>query len=235
VSEQARRLIRAGRACLERDGAILALTVLALVGVLLVPDDWFNRDRIIAALTVALVGATIFYARQTRETVAEMRRGRSGQVMPRLVPAIQKLGPNDLLPRVVNVGVGSALNVVATMSLEPGGSSMTYRAPLLSPGRGQSLLLGRDPEHLNSLDFISEVDEFAQFNTLRLLGSYHDVLGDEHSVDESFDLASYIAAFRSGMWAKTTTVHREGEPPLETMAGALVNIENLLRLERESD
>jgi hypothetical protein len=65
-------------------------------------------------------------------------------------------------------------------------------------------------------------------------GTCSDVLGNAHSFNEVFDLAGYLEGFKSGMWARLPGLHKSGEP-MKLIADALVNIENLMRMDRESD
>ena len=189
----------------------------------------------LVAVTSVLVLTTIYYAWQTHQTVSELRTARGIQVRPRLIPAIEKIGPKDALPRVSNVGVGSALGVNVRLTLEPNGPSAEFHTAFLSPGRGQSLLLPKEAQTMEDLNFISTLDELEAFQSLHLKGECTDALGEEHSIDESFDLSGYIRAFKSGVWARRTTITRTGGDPLDRIADAVVNIEHFMKTDREAD
>lgn len=77
-----------------------------------------TSDWVISALTAVLVIATIYHAKQTRETVKEMKASRSVQVLPRLVPTLAKLPAAQVLLRVVNAGAGPAFNVDVQLILD---------------------------------------------------------------------------------------------------------------------
>lgn len=185
-------------------------------------------DWVISALTAVLVGATIYYAKQTRRTVEEMRRAREIQVMPKLIPAIEKLGPVALLPRVVNMGAGSALQVRLKVALEPDGPSTDYTAPFMSPGRGVSLFLR------NESGYLTELTDFEPFESFRVEGECWNALGTRLKINEEFDLRGYIRDFKAGMWARLPRTERSGEP-IKLIADALVNIEALMRRKQEAD
>jgi hypothetical protein len=188
----------------------------------------------LALLTAALVLVTAYYAKQTRETVKEMKAARIEQARPYLIPTIEKLGAGGALPRIINAGTGPALNVKVRMSLLPRGPDVDYANPYLGPGRGQSLLFP-SPGGGPSAPYISKVDELTPFQALHLVGECSDTFGKTHPIDVRFSLSEYIAAFKSGMWARSTTVTRTGQKPSEMIAEALINIENLMRMEWESD
>jgi len=205
-----------------------------MVGIVVV-GDFLSTDRVLAGLTVALVGTTVYYAAQTqrlaeetRQIVQEMRLTRELQVMPRLIPAVEILGPNELLPRVANIGPGSALDIRVKFTLEPAGPSTDYVAALMTSGRGKSVFLsGRS-------SYITRFDEFEEFDSFRIAGNYSDALGNRFLVNEAFDLRGHIRDFKAGMWARTSQTKKEGEP-LELIADALVNIEAIMRRAEEAD
>jgi hypothetical protein len=192
-------------------------------------------DWVTSILTGVLVLATIYYAKQTRatvkkmgETVDEMRLARESQLAPKLVPAIEKLGPNDLLPRIVNMGLGPGIRVKVRVTLEPNGPTAVYASPFMSPGHGASLFLHGAGRHL------SHVSEFQPFASFRMEGECWDSLGKQYLVNEVFDLRGYISDFKAGMWARVPRIEKTGAP-LDLMADALVNIEGLMRREHEAE
>lgn len=195
-----------------------------------------TSDWVLAILTGVLVLTTMYYAWQTRQTVSqnakmveEMRLSREVQVTPKLIPAMEILGPNDLLPRVANMGLGAAIRVNVTLTLGPDGPSATYIAAFMSPTRGASVFIHGDKgRHL------SHISEFQPFETFRMKGECFDAIGRQHPVDETFDLRGYIRDFKAGMWARVPRVEKSGDP-LELIADALVNIDALMRREQEAN
>jgi hypothetical protein len=195
-----------------------------------------TSDWVTSILTGVLVLATIYYAKQTRatvkemgKTVKEMRLAREAQVTPKLIGAIEKLGYDSMLPRVVNMGVGPAIDVKLTMTLEPDGPSVPYRAPFMSPGRGASLIPKGDTEYLVL------INEFEPYETFLIEGECWDALGQKVDVHERFQLRAWIEDFRGGMQHRVSRLDRPDEPPLEQIAEALINIEDLMRREQEAD
>jgi hypothetical protein len=79
---------------------------------------------------------------------------------------------------------------------------------------------------------ITDVAAYSRYATLRLSGTCRDVLGNAFEIDEVFDLRRFIEGFKSGTWARFPGVSRSGEP-MKLVADALVNIENMMRSERE--
>src|SRR5262249_50246535 len=74
---------------------------------------------------------------QARQTVREMREARHSQVRPHLVPFFKYNAPGAGIGSIyiVNLGQGSALDIDATMSLEPNGIVTRWRAAILRSGR----------------------------------------------------------------------------------------------------
>jgi hypothetical protein len=86
-------------------------------------------------LTLVLVVVTSFYAWQTRQTVKEMREAR---LAPYLVPVFQydeQPGVRSGGVYVENIGGGAALDIEATLSLEPNGMRTQWRAAILRSGQ----------------------------------------------------------------------------------------------------
>jgi hypothetical protein len=99
-------------------------------------------DWVISGLTAALVGATIYYAlqtrqtvEQTRQTVEQMKAARAAQVLPRLVPTLSKLPAANVLLEILNAGPGPAFNVDVELILEPNGEPRRSCSASVLPAR----------------------------------------------------------------------------------------------------
>lgn len=200
-------------------GFLLAAGIAAVVW-LLAPSG----HRAIPVLTGVLIAVTAWYADRTQEMVREMRAARAAQVRPKIVPSIQRIAANAMTPKVLSVGAGPAFNVNVTLTLEPGGPSGGYVAGVLTPGRGQPLLF-RDPD---SHQVMARVDEIGRYERVRLTGTCQDALGTPVDVDETMDLAAYVAAWRAGLWA-TPGATKRGKAPLEAIEEILDLIEHHVR------
>jgi hypothetical protein len=92
-----------------------------------------------AILTGVLVVITGYYAKQTHDTVVEMRTARGAQILPKLVPTLEPIAPDHSFLRIVNAGAGPALNVELELILEPGGSVRRWKSAIVSAGETQRL------------------------------------------------------------------------------------------------
>jgi hypothetical protein len=193
-----------------------------------------TSERAIVGLTIVLAVATIYYAWQTQRMVREMRAARSAQVAPVLVPTLMKLGGGGLLPRLVNAGVGPALRVRVVLALEPSGPNGAYQASFVSPGRGQVLLMEKPSAGGAHKEYVTDAEDLAPFTSLHLTGECVDALGDRIVIDERLDLTEFLELFNTGMWGRLPTIDKSGDP-MQLIADAVVNIENLKRIEMEGD
>jgi hypothetical protein len=204
--------------------AILGLLLAAGVGLIvwrLAP----NGQRAIPVLTGVLIAVTAWYADRTHEMVREMRAARAAQVRPKLVPTIDRLGPNALTPKVLSVGPGPAFDVKVKLTLHPDGPSADYVAGVVTPGRGQALLF-RDPA---SHQVLVTIDEMSRYDRVHLTGSCKDALATSMTVDETLDLAAYVTAWKAGLWKAPGATKRQGREPLEAIVEILDLIEHHVR------
>jgi hypothetical protein len=157
---------------------------------------------------VALVMVTLYYAIQTRQTVREMQRARTAQVMPRLVPGFAPAGPLVMYPRVVNVGPGAATDIDCTMRLESGGPEWRWRWALLVSGEDQEFLpRWKCPDGTDFQPYISQFEK--HFSQLTLMASYYDVTGTRHVATGRAEIAETLRLFHSvGVHTKTTPVEK---------------------------
>jgi hypothetical protein len=204
----------------------VVLGLLVVVGIVAIvwrlsPDG----QRAIPALTGILIVVTVWYADRTYEMVHEMRAARAAQVQPKIVATMDRLGPNSITPKVLSVGAGSGFDVEVTLALEPEGPSTEYVAAVLRPGRGQAFFFP-DPV---SKDVMTEVDEIARYDRLHIKGTCRDAFGVEITIDESLDVTKYVAAWKAGLWKRTSVTRREGKEPLEAIEEILDLIEHHIR------
>lgn len=142
----------------------------------------------IVALTVALVGVTGYYAWETHRMVNEMRKARATQLLPKLVLTAKSLGGGNGLWRVQNVGPGPATDVDVQIAPEPGGQPRRWKEPVVVPGEVHDFIPATGEQ--SSEAFLLD-NQTKRFSNLRLTGSYRDALGDEHQVDERFDIRDW--------------------------------------------
>jgi hypothetical protein len=136
-------------------------------------------------LTIVLIAVTAYYATQNRRMVKEMAKARHLSVMPKLALEFHRLGPTAMTVAIRNVGLGAALELDVRLGYEPVPGRATreerrWRRNVLAPGEQKDFLPpGNLDGNSNTLT--------ANFSSIRLTGSMKDALGNEHSVDESFD------------------------------------------------
>jgi hypothetical protein len=157
-----------------------------------------DPERAVAFSTGVLVLVTAFYAFQTQRMAVEMASARAEQVRPHVVLDVEKLGAGQVLLRVTNVGVGSAVGVDVRLSAEPGALDIPYTTPVLSPGEGQSFIV-RDAAETGVFDLRQLVDTLKLWRVL-LTGECRDALQNKHDVADTLDLREYADAFYSGYW-----------------------------------
>lgn len=103
-----------------------------------------DSNQALVGLTAVLVAITGFYAWQNRAMVSEMRRSRELSVLPKLSISIFMLGPTYGVARLVNAGMGPALDVDLTIAFHrrDGGTPVErrWRQSLMSPGEGHEFI-----------------------------------------------------------------------------------------------
>jgi len=142
-----------------------------------------------AVLTLALVLITLYYAWQTRQTVREMREARHAQVRPHLVPFFRYNEPGVGIGAIyiVNLGQGSALDIDATMSLEPNGIVTRWRAAILRSGRRRVWSPTTHGSKKKTLHPVLAAGKSAR-TVVHIAGRCRDVLGIWHEFEESVPL-----------------------------------------------
>jgi hypothetical protein len=144
----------------------------------------------IVALTAVLVVVTWLYQRDTHRMAVEMRRARGSQVLPRIVLAVNHRGGGAGFWRVASVGAGPALGVDVAVTPEPDGEPRHFTMPVMAPGEAHDLIPLEDPKEQRS-DFLRLDQTTARFSRLRLTGRCRDVLGEEHVIDETFEIREW--------------------------------------------
>lgn len=146
------------------------------------PLEWLTLALVVA--NVLLTGITGYYAWQTRQTVLEMRAARSAQIIPHLVPAFEydEGGARSGGIYVENVGPGAAIDIEATLSLEPNGIKTELRAAILRSGQRRvwSPTLKGGPGRERHPVF---PDANPDRTHVRLAGRCRDVTGVAHAFD----------------------------------------------------
>ena len=154
-----------------------------------------DSSTAIAWLTVVLILLTGFYAFQTLRLVQEMQKSRAGQLLPKLAIRIYGIGAGNAFWRVINVGPGPAIGVDIRISPEPGGQSKRWLEPVVMPGETHDFIpvtgVG-GPSAALHMD-----NQTSVFSHLHLTGTYKDVLGTEHRVDERFDLRAWWESLKA--------------------------------------
>lgn len=149
-------------------------------------------SEILAILTGVLVIVTAFYAWQTRQMVAEMERARSASILPRIAVSMHVVGPMVGWVRLTNVGPGPALDVAATIALEPNGFEIGWQAHVVAPGETHDFNPTPLDEPDAQLGYINRLTE--RFDHVRLDATYKDALGSSHETHESIEIRNWWAS-----------------------------------------
>jgi hypothetical protein len=144
------------------------------------PTEW---------LTLALVVITAYYAWQNRRMANEMRTARAVAVLPKVVPSIKIAAPDIAWIRVSNVGPGPALEVNASITLEPGGWKVEWLAHVVAPAETHDFIPKRPGP--GSTDIIRLTALTEEFSHVRLQGSCRDGLGGAHRIDERIEIREW--------------------------------------------
>jgi hypothetical protein len=133
-------------------------------------------------LTAALVVINGVFALQMVRSVAEMKRSRELQVMPKLTPQLRPLGPAFAFLTLGNVGQGPALDVQIEVIFEGRGDVESehrrWRTDLFAPGESHDFLTPKT----------ADLDELtSKYRRVAVKGGMKDSLGHPHKVDEASD------------------------------------------------
>ena len=163
-------------------------------------------DSALIGLTTVLVLATIYYAWQTRRTVAELREARGVAILPRVTVSAAFPGPKFMWVVLSNNGIGPALRVDMSISYEPDGTEVRWKAPLMVAGERHRL---RPPDSLRDP---SAMDANAR---IILRGTYQDAIGESHSIDEVFSPKEHWDALVESNTAPDRDMLKEVKDELE--------------------
>jgi hypothetical protein len=170
-------------------------------------------------LTLALVVVTIYYAWQTRQTVAELRRARSASVLPRITVSIRTLSAGVGWVKLSNVGPGAALDVDARMTLIPNGWEIPWRAHVVAPGEYHEFIPTPADDPNAQLGYLDRLIE--RFDHIHLVATYKDALGGSYTTDESIEIRDW---WRGVVAAHSLVVH----DPQQDQASELEKIRKVL-------
>lgn len=130
-----------------------------------------------ASATVILVLVTAVYAFLTWRMVVETRRARQQEVTPVFNLSVKPISIGAWAPAIENVGNGPALDVEATLTLEPGGEEHRVETKNIPEGDFAGSMNPRIGE-----------DTHEEYDSLVVEGEYTDVFGERSTFDESYDL-----------------------------------------------
>lgn len=130
-----------------------------------------------AAATVVLVIVTAVYVFLTWGMVKETRSARKQEVMPIMNLDVEPFSIGAWAPKVENIGNGPAIDVDATVKLEPGGEEYELQSKNVPSGDFTGIL---DPK-------VNE-DTHEEYDSLRVEGAFTDVFGDREPFEAEYDL-----------------------------------------------
>ena len=133
-------------------------------------------------ITGVLVVINIYYAWQTRQTLAEMEKARKSEFLPYVKTRLDFLGPKFLILRMTNVGKGPAMDIDATVSFSPSSEVRYWKQNMMAPDEFHRILL---PD--GNIDTVCE-----KAAKITIKGNYRDILGQTFSIDEEVDTKKFI-------------------------------------------
>lgn len=149
----------------------------------------FTPNEVLAALTLALVLITGYYAWQTRQTVREMKRARGVAVLPRLAISMKALGAGTGWPQIANVGPGPAIDVSAYITYQPSGPTIPWRAHVVAPNEAHELF---PPDPDKQGERVYHIDNLTKHYThIHLRATYEDALGGAHTTDDRVEIREW--------------------------------------------
>jgi len=136
-----------------------------------------SAPAVTAGATVILVIVTAVYAFLTWGMVKETRRARKQEVMPVINIDVEPFSIGAWAPKVENIGNGPALDVNATVQLEPGGEAHELQSQNITAGDFAGMLYPQVNE-----------DTHEEYDSLKIEGSVTDVFGDTDTFEAEYDL-----------------------------------------------
>jgi len=151
-------------------------------------EDWaITLTSTSAFSTIVLVCVTAYYAYQTKKTVEQMEKARRQQVLPVLKASLIFPGPAIIYLRIQNIGLGPAININATIKIEPGSHSHEWLAPILNKDEYRKFLLP-----LSSFEEI-----LATYERIIITGSFGDIFGTKHQIIENLDVKKLLNSLKT--------------------------------------
>lgn len=133
-------------------------------------------------VTVVLVGINVYYAWQSRRTIAEMEIARKAEFMPHVKASLSFIGPVFLVLGLTNFGKGPAIDVKATITFSPSNETRFWEQHVMSPSESIRIFL---PE--GNIDKVCE-----KAARISVKGKYTDIFGQHFEVDEVIDTKDFI-------------------------------------------
>lgn len=130
-----------------------------------------------AAATVVLVLVTTAYVLLTWRLVNETRQARKQEVKPVMNLDVEPISIGSWAPKIENVGNGPALDVSATVKLEPDGQQYKLQSKNLPAG-----------DYTGAITPQVSGDSHKEYESLTVEGEYTDVFGDRDTFEESYNL-----------------------------------------------
>jgi hypothetical protein len=133
--------------------------------------------------TLGLVGATIYYAIQTKRLVQVSDRTRTEQVKPVIKTFLSFIGPVYVILRIQNIGLGAAIDFDATLDLTPKSKTFprNWKEPVLDKGKYRDFFL---PD-----GYLEKIGIYVDHITAK--GTYKDVFGTMQEFDEKINVKEF--------------------------------------------
>jgi hypothetical protein len=172
---------------------------------------------VLALFNAALVGVTLYYARQTRRMADEMHEARRVSVLPKLAIDFRHRGAGFAEIVVRNVGQGPALDADLELAFEP--LPGTDQQRISRPWRASVIAPGEDHRFYPPVDAAGQLMHMdalvAAFARITLRGTCHPSLGDPVTIDD--EMADLSESWQLAQDAD----HALQEDPAEKSAAAL--------------
>lgn len=147
--------------------------------------------------SLVLVAVTIWYAWQTQHMVREMREARVASLRPSVQLDLGVIGGTAYV-EVVNVGVGPATDISATLVVETDEGELeshNWTRALLRSGESQTMLVPRGSGGLMDLSTLKKMGV-----RTRMTGTCLDLDGREHVIDDTLSFAILGDRSPEGEW-----------------------------------
>ena len=179
-------------------------------------------SEILAVLTGVLVLVTLYYAIQTRQMVVEMGRARGAAILPRIAVSMNPIGAMVGWVRLTNVGPGPALDVHATITVEPNGFEIGWHAHVVAPFESHDFIPQPPDEPEAQLGYLDRLTD--RFERVRLDATYKDALGNQHETHETIEIREWWRALAAARHLATHDWPAETVTELEKIRKALDKI-----------